>query len=349
VPPSRSTLIRLIAVAIVLAAAAIVGYGAFWWIAAERFQSAAIAWIEARRAEGYAVGYRAMERDGFPGMLRLAFHDPSLASPAEAPRWSWSGARATAEIRPWAPLHVALRAEGPQTFLVPGPGGPLTYAGSAGTLTASITSDRSLPLREMTVRDLILTGQGSSDVVAIPLLDLSLRHNADGAEPDMDDGYDLSVRASDLRLPARLRLPLGEHVSHVELDAAVIGGLRSRPWPGALFQWRDAGGVVEISDLAVHYGPLRLTFAGTLALDGDGQPMGAFNARGEGLAETLDALDRRGFLGRSEVDGAKLALRILARPSAIGESGLNVPLTLQDQVLYAASLPLLKVPAIHWK
>jgi hypothetical protein len=216
-------------------------------------------------------------------------------------------------------------------------------------LTASITSDRSLPLREMTIRDLVLTGQGSSDVVAVPLLDLGLRLNADGVDPDMDDGYGLSMRASDLRLPAGLGLPLGEHVSRLELDAAVVGDPRSRPWPEALFQWRDAGGIVEISDLVVHYGPLRLTLAGTLALDGDGQPMGAFNARGEGLAETVDALDQRGFLGPSEVAGAKLALRILARPSETGEPGVNVPLTLQDRILYAASFPLLRVPAIHWK
>lgn len=347
-PSSRSTPFRPIVISIVLAAA-FTGYGAFWWIAAERFQSAALAWIDARRAEGYAVGYRAVEREGFPGELRLTFHDPSLASPAGDPRWSWSGARVAAEIRPWAPLSVALRADGPQAFLVPGPNGPLTYTGSAGTLTASITSDRSLPLRAMTVRDLILTGQGRGDVVAVPLLDLSRRHNADGVEPDMDDGDDFSVQASDLRLPARLGLPLGELVSRLELDASVIGDLRSRPWPAALFQWRDEGGIVEISEFVVHYGPLRLTLAGTLAFDGDGQPMGAFNARGEGLEETLDALDQRGLLGPSEIAGAKLALRILARPSATGEPGLNVPLTLQDQVLYAASLPLVKVPAIHWK
>ncbi len=348
-PPSRSTHFRLIIVSFVVATTLIVGYGAFWWIAAERFQSSALAWIEARRAEGYAVGYRAMEREGFLGRLRLTFHDPSLASPAGYPRWSWSGVRVAAEFRPWAPLSVALRADGAQVFMVPGPSGPLLYTGSAGKLAASMTTDRSLPLREMIVRDLILTGQGNDDVVAVPLLDLSLRHNADDAEPDTDDGYDLSVRASDLRLPARMGLPLGEHVNRLELDADLIGDLRSRPWPGALFQWRDAGGIVEISDLVVYYGPLRLTLAGTLALDGDGQPMGAFNARGEGLAETLDALDQRGFLGPSEIAGAKLALRILARPSAVGEPGLNVPLTLQDRILYAASLPLLKVPAIIWK
>lgn len=332
----------------VVAATALLGYGAFWWIAAERFQSAALGWIEARRAEGVAVDYSAMEREGFPIRLRLRFRDPSLASPAGGALWSWSGSQVVAEIAPWAPLHVTLRADGPQTVGIPGPDGPLVYAGTAGTVNASITSDRSLPVRAVAIRDLILAGQENNDVVAAGRLDVAVHRDTETAEPGTDDGYGLAVLASDLRLPARLRLPLGEHVSHLTLNAELIGALPSRPWPRGLFEWRDAGGVVEISELAVHYGPLRLTGAGTLALDLNGQPMGAFNARAEGLPETLDALDQRGLLKGFGVASAQLGLRILSRPSETGVPGLDVPLTLRDRILSAASLPLLKVPEIPW-
>lgn len=345
-PRPRQSKLRSIVIWTVLAAILIGAYGAFWWVAAERFQTAALDWIEARKAEGYTVGYSAMDRAGFPTRLRLTFHEPSIASPSNAAPLSWSSSRLLAEIAPWAPLHISFHTEGPQTVGVPDPGGQQFYTGTAGSLSASITSDRSLPVRAITVRDLFLTGRESTDLIAAGKVDIALSPGAGG--PGEEGGYDLAVLASDLRLPARLRLPLGEHVSRLLLDADVVGAVPSRPWPGGLFDWRDAGGVVEVSELDVHYGPLRLTGAGTLALDGDGQPMGAFNARAEGVPETLDSLDQRGLLPGFGVASAKLALKILSRPSGTGAPGLNIPLTLQDRTLSAASFPLLEIPAINW-
>ncbi len=340
--------LRLIVIVITLAVAVLLGYGAFWWIAAERFQSAALAWIEARKAEGYGVGYAALTRDGFPIRLRLEFRDPSLASRGGIAPWSWSGARVVAEIAPWAPLHVTLRTDGPQTVALPGRRGPLVYTGRAATVSASIAADRALPVRTVTIRDLTLTGRESTDVIAAGHVEMDLRRGANGAGLGLDGGYDLSVAASDLRLPADLRFPLGERVEYLALDAKVIGDPHARPWPEGALAWRDAGGVVEVAALDVRYGPLRLAGAGTLALDAGGQLMGTLNARGEGLSETLDVLDQRGLLKGIGVASAKLVLRILSRPSATGEPGLNVPLTLRDRILSAASLPLLEVPAIVW-
>lgn len=347
-PPSPSTKLRLIVVFMALAALLGLAYGAFWWIAAERFQSAALEWIEARRAEGYTVGYGAVERDGFPAKLRLTFADPALASPAGTQRWSWSASRMVAEITPWAPLRVTLGTDGPQALTLPGPNGPLKYQGSAAVATASITSDGTVPLREVTVRDLILSGQDGNDAVAAGRLHVDLRPAAGGAERETVPAYEITARASDLLLPARWALPLGERVGDLQLDAHVIGEMRSHPWPAALYAWRDAGGVIEVSELDIQYGPLRLTLEGTVTLDGNGQPTGAFVARGEGLPETLDALQRRGLLKGIGVAGLKLAIKVLSRPSKTGDPGVNVPLTLHDGILSVASFPLLKLPAIRW-
>lgn len=344
---SRPGRFRLIAIA--LAAAVLLGYGAFWWIAAERFQAAALAWIDARRAEGYRVGYAALERDGFPLRLRLTFRDPGLAASGGG-RWAWSGSRLMAEIAPWAPLRVTLRADGAQRVVLPGSGGPLVYTGTAGHVSASITADRSLPLRAVAIRDLRLAGREGADALAAGRLDLTLRRGdtAAGSGGDGNDKYDLSLVASDLRLPGRWRLPLGERVETLALDATVIGDPLARPWPGGVLAWRDAGGVVRVSGLHLRYGPLRLTGAGTLALDAGGQPAGTFSARGEGLADTLDALERRGLMKGVGVAGARLAVQILSRPSDTGEPGVTVPLALRDGVLFAASLPVLTLPPLVW-
>lgn len=338
---------RLTLICFAVAAALILGHAAFWWIAAERFQAAALDWIAARRAEGYAIEYDTVERGGFPFRLRLIFRDPSAASPGGG-GWSWSGSRAVAEVAPWAPLRADVRTDGRQSVTIPGRGGPRVYSGSAGMLSASVAADRSLPLRAVAIRDLALTGRDNADAIAAGRVDMVLRlvTDTDGSAPG--GAYALSVVASDLLWPARLRLPLGEQVSDLAVDAVVIGDPFGRPWPGGLLDWRDAGGTVEVASLDVRYGPLRVAGAGTLALDAKGQPMGTFTARGEGLPETLDALDRRGLLKGVGVASAKLVLRIVSRPSETGEPGVTMPLTLQDRVLSVASLPVLEVPAIRW-
>jgi hypothetical protein len=345
---SPSTNSRPIFFAIALAVLLVLGYVVFWWIAAGRFEAAVLAWIEARRADGYTIRHGAMERSGFPAALRLTVRDPAIESPGGDQGWSWSASFMVAEIAPWSPLEITLRTEGPQALVLPVAAGPVAYEGSVGNLTASIASDHSLSLRALTIRELVMTGRDGADVLAAGGLDIDLRQGSGGAVRGVDLAYELTARATDLRFPARLRLPLGELVSRVELDADVMGDVHSHPWPDALQRWRDSGGVVEISELDVLYGPLRLTLEGTVALDGNGQPMGAFVARGQGLPETLDVLYQRGLLPGPGVASAKLALRVLSRGSQTGEPGVSVPLTLQDRILSAASFPVVEVPAIRW-
>ncbi len=345
---SPSTNSRPIFFAIALAVLLVLGYVVFWWIAAGRFEAAALAWIEARRADGYAIRHGAVERAGFPTTLRLTFRDPAIESPGGDQGWSWSASFMEAEIAPWAPLEITIHTRGPQALVLPGGGGPVPYEGSVGNLTASIASDRSLPLRAMTLRELVLTGRNGTDVLAAGDLDIDLRQGAGGEERGVELAYELTAQASDLRLPANLKLPLGELVSRLELEADVMGDVHSHPWPEALQRWRDSGGVVEVSRLHVRYGPLRLALEGTVALDGNDQPMGAFVARGEGLPETLDVLHQRGVLPGPGVASARLALRVLSRPSETGEPGISIPLTLQDRILSAASFPIVEIPAIRW-
>ena len=104
--------------------------------------------------------------------------------------------------------------------------------------------------------------------------------------------------------------------------------------------WRDGGGSLAISHLAMGWGPLGLTSSATLALDDQLQPMGSGSARIVGYAATLDRLAAAGMLTRSAATAAKAVLSLMAGTGdGDGPQAVDVPLTLQYRTLSMRQVP----------
>jgi hypothetical protein len=116
-----------------------------------------------------------------------------------------------------------------------------------------------------------------------------------------------------------------------------------------LVKWRDGGGTVEVARLNLAYGFLDVWANGTMALDGDMQPIGAFTAKVEGFFPLVDALKEKGLVRARDAVTAKVVLGVLAKkPADGGPPTLNLPLTVQGRKVYAGPLALAQVPAIPW-
>jgi hypothetical protein len=113
--------------------------------------------------------------------------------------------------------------------------------------------------------------------------------------------------------------------------------------------WRDGGGSLEVTHLAMGWGPLGLSSSATLALDDQLQPMGSGSARIVGYGEALDRLAAGGLLTRSAATAAKAVLSLLAGTGDGGEpSEVDVPLTLQYRTLSMRQVPLVRLPELDW-
>ncbi|HEY1412027.1 MAG TPA: DUF2125 domain-containing protein, partial [Rhodopila sp.] len=144
-----------------------------------------------------------------------------------------------------------------------------------------------------------------------------------------------AVSAEAIALPAAIKWPLGTNISSLSLD-----GVLNDPLPAArnvttwAEAWRDGGGSLGITHLALGWGPLGLTGTATLALDDQLQPMGSGNARIVGYAPTLDRLAAAGTLTRSAATAAKAILSLMAGMTDSDQpSSVDVPLTLQYRTL----------------
>jgi len=159
-----------------------------------------------------------------------------------------------------------------------------------------------------------------------------------------------SVSAEAIALPAVIKWPLGANISSLSLDGALNGPLpATRDITGWAQAWRDGGGSLAITHLALGWGPLGLTSSATLALDDQLQPMGSGSGRIVGYAATLDRLAAAGMLTKSAATAAKAVLSLMAGTAESDEpSAVDVPLTLQYRTLSMRQVPLVRLPELDW-
>ena len=148
---------------------------------------------------------------------------------------------------------------------------------------------------------------------------------------------DLTAELRGLRLPDSLNLPLGGTMQSVDFAATVVGELPPPPWAPALTAWRDAGGNVQVRRFELDYGSLAVWAGGTLALDGDLQPIGTATAKVTGFVETIDTLRATGIVQPRDAVAAMMVLgRVGPRPiPAAAPATLNLPLVLQNRRIFA--------------
>jgi hypothetical protein len=338
---------------IALAAAAIL-YVVFWFVIAFGLRNEAVVWAETRRQEGYTVNYSGLLLSGFPFLMRLTLSDPVLGYPASGIPWAWQSEGLTVEMRPWNPWRMTIMPTGALTLGLTIGGEPVTYVGLADEIAIGLGLAGGLPKSgELTVSGLNLSladeNGDSGESIAVKTMRLQALHDTTDDADHRTVTFDLHLQAEGLETPAGIFLPLGNRVDNLVLDASVLGAIPAGRLPESLAAWRDRGGTVEVPRLEFIYGPLIARAEGTLALDGDMQPIGAFTAKFQGFFEIIDALRKQGLIRSVDAITAKVVLGALARrPKDGGPASLNLAITLQNRKVFAGPVSLLKLPAIDW-
>ena len=345
-PPAAERTVKIGLIVCAAAAGLAVVWVVAWFTMASNMRSATLDWVEARRAEGLTVRYTKFEIGGFPFMLRATIDAPGLGRPATQAPWAWQGERLIMLARPWTPWRLRLDLAGAHTVRFR----PGTYTGAAGTLTLDLVLGGGGPESgRLAIAGLELSTARGVPAIAIERAEIAARRGFPAPEDYRAPTLDIDLTAHGLMLPQDLDLPLGRTIGALRLQAGVRGAVAAGAWPAALAKWRDNGGTVEVARLGLTYGPLDVRANGTMALDGDMQPIGAFTAQVQGFFPLVDGLREKGLVGARDAVTAKVVLGVLAKkPADGGPPTLNLPLTVQDRKIYAGPLALAEVPVIPW-
>jgi len=318
-------------------------YIAWWFAAAASLEKGVGDWIADRQADGWTVDHGGLAVDGFPFRLNATVDRPHIAGPPER-GWRWQGERLFATARPWTPHRIRFDLSGHHSGRL-----PLRTRAQAFDLKAAVLTG-GLVFRQGRAQSVSVETEGfglTFDGGKAGSLDIAEGEAHLSPAEDATTGFHLRLR--DLAVAETLRAPLGERVRNLMVKGRLTGPIEPAAWPDPVVHWREAGGTLEVETLDIDYEPLRLTGDGTLALDEALQPMGAFSVCAQGFFAAIDELVARGFMDKRDALGSKLVLGVLSKKSENGgDSYLDLSLTLQDRILYAGPLKVMRFPVIIW-
>ncbi len=337
---SKRGLIALVAIASVAAA-----YGLYWSVLADRVRVGIEQWADDRRVEGYEVAYSGLDVGGFPFRLEATMAVPALSQPEAARPWSWRGPRLVMSARPWRLSRVRLSAPGQHRITGAPPGRAVAIALDAGELGLELRFRDGKPAEAiLKARDVVMIDKAGGEVATLAVADITV----DRPHGKTVAAVDLSANVETIQYRREPAPGLGRTTERMDLEAAVTGGLPESLDAEALTQWRDRGGTVKIRRLDVRHGPLVVEGDGTLALDGDMQPMGAFTFLVRGFLGALDRLREAGVIEKRSARLAKTVLGALARNRSGDGGELKVPLSIQERWLYVGPVALGRIPVLRW-
>ena len=334
-------------------------YAIVWFQVATALRGGIEAWAAQQRAKGVEIGFEHLWIEGFPLAWRARIEAPLIQASAPATAdtgaaaarrllWRWRPQGVTLTLKPWRPGTWLIDAPGAHAFeFATGEGMRMItgeidrlqarYAGAAGggvlSVTAGAASGVAEPGGEFAFGGLSFDGR-------LP--------PAEGTPDHLTVTAQGTLNATAIRLPAAWASPLAPTVETVTVALQVMGRIASTFDAVALADWRDDGGTIEVTALAFTHGTLTVDASGTVALDRDLQPIGAFTAKAQGFLQAVDALQAAGVIAPRDAVTARIVLSALVRRDGAGAASLSVPVEIQAGLLHAGPVPILRLPKLTW-
>jgi hypothetical protein len=335
--PKHRGLIIFIALLILVLA----GYGVWWYLLAEQTRAHIDAWFEDVRAQGHEADYDDLQIFGFPSQIALEIQNFQF-NHANG-QWRVTLPHAKANGIPWQLDRVKGHI-----------GVPISIQHTRGTRTDSYAVSSTTNSFDVTLNgagifsfkmsELTVTGSSISQPIMIETFMGALS----GGNTNVF--LQASIKADGIKLPDPQLSPFGDEIALLVADIDV--DVRPNPAPSLpeqLDTWRRAGGALEVRRLTVRHGVLGLDGDGTITLDRNLQPEGAFGASVSGFNPAVDALIAQGLVPKSEGQLAKAALGLFAKaPLGGGPKTIDIPLTVQEGRLSVGPFPLMRIPRIYW-
>jgi hypothetical protein len=340
----RSTRLGLAAAGVLLVLFG--AYAAYWRIVAGRIGEGVVAWQQSVRARKIDASWQKLRVAGFPFHFRVELASAALRDRALSPAPEVRLPTLTGSARPWN--FADWRLSAPQglsaDLAAAGRRPPLKLAARSAVGTASVAPNG--------VTRLWLYCQDASAEAGgrVPIKSAAAWITVPATPPraDTDPSFALALDLRQVHLPAPPP-SFSDTVDELALGITIKGAVPDGPLVPALSAWRDGGGTIELDHLHLQWGGLGAVANGTIALDQELQPTGAFSGGIEGFGVILNALVEADRLSAEQAALAQIALSALARPGPDGQPQLATSFTLQNGKMYLGPAQLGEAPRIVWK
>lgn len=286
-------------------------YGSWWFKKEIEFAATDL------RQKGYEVSYTGVEFHGNPFSIEAIFHNPHLKDPRNL--FDWQGQELKVTMRPWNWYSFGFSLPHSQKITIPQDMSSfktLSLEGAQGTL--KVTHQGILDEIFLSVNRLSFLREQQSQPVFLQAFSIKARNLA---HPLV---LEISLTSYVKGLEALLKKPPSAEPLTVSLEAALSGFQEKKGFPQSLAEWRDGGGVLNVNLLKLTWAPLVATGEGTLTLDKDMYPLGAFSSRIVGHQEALSHMVELGCVKKNDANIASFVLDMLSQSDGKGSQQLTI-------------------------
>jgi len=285
-------------------------WGVLWLAASFQLKKRFEGWLASEHAAGHEVGYETSAAGGFPF---------KAVKRVKGFRWSngsgfsASAGRAEISLFPWYWRGISVFFDGGVFVNFP--------AGGADD-KVSLKSD-SAHLR-----------------ISYPLFP---------PESHADEGMGIAFESQNITVKFATPSPFGDLIGRAALKLRIMGSPPDFSSVSSIAAWNAGSGVIEIDELILDWGVLKLAVSGTIGLDRELQPEGAFSGRIGKRGEVVKALMDKKWIGKSEAGLLTSALNLLSESAGGEKEGETLPLSVQSGGLFLGPVRVMTLPRISWR
>jgi hypothetical protein len=338
--------IRKSAIAIALFLIVSIGaYTGYWFYAREVAAAIIDDWTRQQRAEGYEVAYSAPVFSGYPLLIRAVLDQPQV----RRNDFAWRGEGLSIESQPWNFRRLRVDIRGKQWITLAHDPAPFVLTPAKAAIVAKLSDDGSIAEASVLFRDLSVSQANRAALSKVSELWLEAIAPKKVPQEHTDNNLSVSLSAVDITLPETAIGPLGRNVAKLRADIKLKGTIPNAAFGEAIETWRRSGGTLDVDWFHIIWGTFDLRAKGTIALDAQARPLGAFSTDVRGHSQALDALVSHAVLEQKTATLAKLGLSLLIKtPPDGGTPVLTVPVTAQDGHLYAGPIKVFELPPLRF-
>lgn len=318
-------------------------WSGYWFIGQNGVTSSFENWFEARRSEGWAAEYSALETKGFPNRFDTVFTDLVLADPDTGLAWEAPFFKLLALS--YRPNHVIAIFAPEQLIATPQD----KYQLSATEMRASVVTgpDIRLPLERITLTSeaLSVEPQSSEGATRAEAIRLAAERLTTG-QPT----YRLGLAADGLSpaLDWRVQLdPAGRLPDTFDALAADIAVTFDKEWDlSAIEDARPQPRRIDVKKVEARWGRLELAMAGEVTVDQAGLPEGEIVIKARNWRDILQMAVSSGTLNEGFAGTLESGLSLLSQMAGNPET-LDVPLNFSDGRVRIGPVPLGPAPVLR--
>ena len=344
---SRLALHRTATAITVMLLAMAVLWWSLWMIGAAQYRNFIDGWIAAHEPQGWHVTYDARDTEGFPRHIILHFTNFVLQNPDGVKIHAGEVALATL---PWQWRSLDAKLKHGFDLVIPFGEGKMLFIATSETARSHTELDQN---GDWSFVNLQLENAkalwGAKPFFSADNFFFSLARPETPPQNYKEAGIDFHMTVDAMTLPDSFSSPFGLNAEKIDLALRVLGPVPDPRVKESVATWNEAGGAVAFDKLDLKWGPLVLAAKGTLALDDDLQPEGAFSSQIGNHGKVMKALIDADYIPKHEELMLGSALDLFAKHVDIsGTPGIEVPIAVQLGGLFLGPVKVFEYPEIIW-